>query len=411
MNSTEGQGMLPTTKKRLACAVAEPVRARSVKQKQLHDSPFTWTGQFRPELARAHVDAHTTAGAHVWDPFVGSGTVLLACVARKAGIVAHGTDVNPAAIAMSRVASCATWKSARLAAAMAAMTKAVKRCKSAVDATESQNLLIGQRPTMNDDVRLLADALLCRTERPSGGARMTVGDAWPPFRTFVETLPKSKALVEARMCDARASGLPDASVDLVLTSPPYINVINYHQQYRGLMERLGWRVLMAAPSEIGANRKHRSNRLLTIVQYCLDMSAVLDEMARVCKPGARAILVVGRESQVAGASIPNSRIVERLAIEAGKWRRAGPTEERSFVNRFGRRIVEDVLHLAPDPSTTAVAPLTIALDVLNAIDPCVVGKALLTKAIAAAPSVPSSPMLNCAVVAGCSSDELVKLPQ
>ncbi|AJF97750.1 DNA methylase N-4/N-6 [Pandoravirus inopinatum] len=397
--------MSMATKKRHASAVTKSDQARPRKQRR-RASPFAWTGQFRPELASAHIDTYAPAGSRVWDPFVGSGTVLLACVARTAGIVACGTDVNPAAVTMANVASCAAWDHERRAAAIAAMDDAVARCADAADAVASQDDLIQQRPSMDADVRLLADALLCRTERPGGGARTTVGDAWPPFRAFIEALPLAEASIEARMCDARASGLPDASVDLVLTSPPYINVINYHQQYRGLMERLGWRVLSAAPSEIGANRKHRSNRLLTIVQYCLDMGAVLDEMARVCKSGARAILVVGRESKVAGASIPNSRIVERLATEAGRWRRAGPTEERSFVNRFGQQIVEDVLHLSPIPpptiavaATISVTPLSIALDVLAAIDPGIVGQTLLAKAVATAPSVRPSALFDHAAVA------------
>ena len=136
--------------------------------------------------------------------------------------------------------------------------------------------------------------------------------------------------------------------DLVITSPPYINVHNYHEQYRQSVETLGWRLLRVAQSEIGANRKHRVNRFLTVIQYCLDMTLALSEMARVCKPGARIILVVGRESTVRGISFDNGEIVARAGAEC-----AGlpllTRQERVFTNRFGERIYEDLLHFRAEP--------------------------------------------------------------
>lgn len=49
---------------------------------------------------------------------------------------------------------------------------------------------------------------------------------------------------------------PAIPFGLVLTSPPYINVYNYHQQYRASAEALGWDLLEVAKTEIGSNRKH-----------------------------------------------------------------------------------------------------------------------------------------------------------
>ena len=144
-------------------------------------------------------------------------------------------------------------------------------------------------------------------------------------------------------CDARQLPIPDSSVDLVVTSPPYINVFNYHQQYRIPAEALGWDLLTVAKSEIGSNRKHRGNRFLTVIQYCLDITAVLSELSRVCKPSARAIFVVGRESTVRGSRFFNGEIVGRLAAECTSFR-LDFRQERAFTNRFGHTIVEDLLH-------------------------------------------------------------------
>ena len=119
---------------------------------------------------------------------------------------------------------------------------------------------------------------------------------WSSLRALVASLPSSPATLQVTLSDARALPCEDSEVDLILTSPPYINVFNYHQQYRQSVESLDWDILPLARSEIGANRKHRGNRFLTVTQYCLDMAQVLLELERVCKPGARAIVVVGRES-------------------------------------------------------------------------------------------------------------------
>src|SRR5947208_12976005 len=111
-------------------------------------------------------------------------------------------------------------------------------------------------------------------------------------------MPYTKASLKFFNCDARRLPIQDGLIGLVITSPPYINVFNYHQQYRASVEALGWDLLEVARSEIGSNRKHRGNRFLTVIQYCLDMTDAILELRRVCTDGARIILVVGRESNV-----------------------------------------------------------------------------------------------------------------
>jgi hypothetical protein len=144
------------------------------------------------------------------------------------------------------------------------------------------------------------------------------------------------------LADARNSPLQDATVDAVVTSPPYINVFNYHQNYRFAAELLGWRPLEAAASEIGANRKHRTNRFFTVIQYCLDMEASLLDIARVMKSGSPLVLVLGRTSNVLGTSFLNSEIFRRL-IELSNCFDEIQQAERVFVNRFGVNIYEDIL--------------------------------------------------------------------
>jgi SAM-dependent methyltransferase len=115
------------------------------------------------------------------------------------------------------------------------------------------------------------------------------------------------------------------------------------------MELLGWDLLNIAKSEIGSNRKNRQNRFLTVVQYTLDMLDVLKEMRRLLRPNGRAIIVVGRESNVRGLSFKNGKLVAALALGGAAFHLES-RQERQFKNKFGEIIYEDILHLIPDPT-------------------------------------------------------------
>lgn len=103
-----------------------------------------------------------------------------------------------------------------------------------------------------------------------------------------------------------------------------------------------------APSEIGANRKHRGNRLLTVIQYAMDMLQGLGEMRRLLRPNGSALITIGRESNVRGTSFRNGYILAMIAVGGAGFRLAR-WQERVFTNRFGARIYEDLLTLVPDP--------------------------------------------------------------
>ena len=96
-------------------------------------------------------------------------------------------------------------------------------------------------------------------------------------------------------------------------------------------------------SEIGANRKHRGNRLYTVIQYCIDIALSLKEANRVCKNNARMIYVVGRESTVLGYTFCNSELVYNLGTQIFGFD-FDIRQERVFKNRYGQMIYEDILH-------------------------------------------------------------------
>jgi hypothetical protein len=166
---------------------------------------------------------------------------------------------------------------------------------------------------------------------------------WEQLCQTVEHLPYSASPINVEIADARKLPICAESIDFVLTSPPYINVFNYHQNQRGAAESLGWPTLRIARSEIGSNRKHRQNRFLTVTQYCLDIGRVLLELKRVCRRNAELIFVVGRESNVRKTPFFNGEIFIELATRCSGFSLA-LAQQRVFTNRFGRQIYEDVLH-------------------------------------------------------------------
>lgn len=161
---------------------------------------------------------------------------------------------------------------------------------------------------------------------------------------LVRRLPYSTAEIKADLQDARNLPLANQSSISLSHPPPYINVFNYHQNYRRSVEVLGWDLLRVARSGIGSNRANRGNRFYTVVQYCIDMANVLQEMARVLKPGARAVLIVGYKSRVLGAPFQNAEIVDCIANELNMFSTV-LRQQRVFTNRFGQAIREDILNL------------------------------------------------------------------
>lgn len=285
-------------------------------------SALPWRGQFSPMTAERLLEALAPDGGIALDPFVGSGTTLLEAARR--GMPSVGFDVNPAAIALARcvcLAACPPDERAkRLAQAM--------KVGLAPNATERLS-----RSTEIDEAH--AVALLVHVDGSPENAQRRL-------EALLASLPSNPVSIRADLGDARATGLQSSSADVVLTSPPYINVFNYHQYGRPLSDSFGWPILMAARSEIGSNRQNRGNRFRTVVQYSIDMALALAEIARVLRPGGPAIVVVGRESRVRGVSFYNGELLARIArvlATFGTFERA----ERVFVSRFGERIFEDVL--------------------------------------------------------------------
>ncbi|MEZ4588062.1 MAG: DNA methyltransferase [Gemmatimonadales bacterium] len=320
-------------------------------------NPLPWKGQFSPQLVHALLEAYRTESDQtILDPFAGSGTVLVE--AARLGLGAIAAEVNPAPHLLSRIYQYCTASDLDRATLLADVEAAIGFALelkvglfggAGRDEDELVEPVLGTRRRVTSRVLDLVDATLVLSGMGSPGfSRERLFSAWTQVKALVRNLPSTRAPICAVMADARSLPVKDGTADLVLTSPPYINVFNYHQQYRQTVELLGWDVLAAAQSEIGSNRKHRANRFLTVVQYALDMADVLGELCRAAKPDARMIVVIGRESSVRGAPVPNGELLLNLATAANGLDLLA-RQERKFLNRFGQVIFEDLLHFRATP--------------------------------------------------------------
>jgi hypothetical protein len=156
-------------------------------------------------------------------------------------------------------------------------------------------------------------------------------------------LPYSEQPISALLKDARSVGEEfENQIDFILTSPPYINVFNYHQNYRAIIETFKFDILRVAHSEFGSNRKNRGNRFKTVVQYCLDMEIALNSFWKALKTNGKMVLVLGRESNVRGIPFYNGQLIIEILQESKCFSNI-KTLERKFTNKFGVNIKEDII--------------------------------------------------------------------
>lgn len=357
-----------------------PLDTRTIPQDRLNikskerSNLFPWNGQFSPQLVEVLLRTYSPSGGFVVDPFLGSGTVL--CEAGRLGHPAFGSEINPAAFKMAAIYRFMNAKPALRRTVIGSIDDALQDALPTAPSlfSTSTKLVVPMQQILSQLIERATDirerdaleALVVLLNYGDGELTSElVFKTWAHIRHVINTLPYPEACVDLANCDARVLPLATGRADTVITSPPYVNVFNYHQQYRKSVESLNWNLLEVAKSEIGSNRKYRSNRFLTVIQYCIDMAAVLNELRRVCKPTARVIVVIGRESNVRKTRFFNGEIVARLAVSSAGYQ-LDARQERVFQNRFGEWIYEDILHLIPTTKSDITPPSQIARTVLEA---------------------------------------------
>jgi len=331
--------------------------------------------------------AETAQPLRVLDPMMGSGTVL--ALARSRGHRAYGVDIDPLAVLISRV-----WtKAADPIAVRNAAADVLSKARQLFPAISSSRAY----PTQADEEtrqfvaywfdakarRQLAalataigrladnavrDVLWCSfsrliiTKQAGASLAMDLAHSRPhkvfltapvqPFDRFVAASERVAANClnhkdpnrgpEPRTYQGDARRLPIASgsIDLVLTSPPYLNAIDYMRCSKFSLVWMGYQIAMlrtlrsdSVGSEAGTGMgdDQATNSLIQklrlrprlaqrdeaiLARYVGDMRRAVSEVARVLAPDGKAVYVIG-ENTIRGTYVPNSRILTAVAREQG----------------------------------------------------------------------------------------------
>lgn len=308
----------------------------------------------------------------VLDPMAGSGTVLRA--AAELGHNAIGFDLDPLSVLMAQV-----WTTPIQIARLAdSAEKLVAKAKTArdiylpwIDDCEETRqyvkfwfcpkqerslrrlafVLGHKRGVIADALRIALSRIIITKERGASVARDTSHSR--PHRVFVENdfdvyegflqsvrqlanrLNPQKVLGAAQIKngDSRClAELPRRSIDVVITSPPYLNAIDYLRGHRLSLVWLGYGIpglrdlrSNSIGAERGAELDVPEPLLTTLVEpcgtverltsrqqgmvrrYAQDVYWFMRELARVVKKDGRVVLVVGN-SRLNGVNVSNAEV-------------------------------------------------------------------------------------------------------
>jgi hypothetical protein len=325
---------------------------------------FNWRGQFTPQFVDYLLDSFSKPGDIIIEPFSGSGTVLLEC--SKKNLSCYGYEINPAAYAMSKFFSFSNVPDQKRIEILTALEEKLLKLlpqfydlplfiqsnqfrQSFKNLIEFSNALFAI--TSDRKERILALNILFLAENNKKlDLRSAVYESFNYIKNTLQSLPFTEKVVSAKLGDARLVDINcPVKGNIILTSPPYINVFNYHQNYRAIIETLGFDILRIAQSEFGSNRKNRGNRFKTVIQYCLDMEQSLKSFWNSLDQDGLIILVIGRESNVRKVPFYNGLIVKDIIRGLGGFRDI-KNFERRFVNKCGNSIKEDIMVFEKDDS-------------------------------------------------------------
>ncbi len=149
--------------------------------------------------------------------------------------------------------------------------------------------------------------------------------------------PKTDAEIHLS-CAKNMVSIPDNTIDAIITSPPYLNAIDYLRGHKFSLVWFGYKIseLRAIRTDSAGSAKsynyddvefsallnsiglkeidHQTSRLLS--RYLVDLSGIISEMKRVLKKNKPAYVVIGN-SNIKGNHIQNNKILQFAAKRIG----------------------------------------------------------------------------------------------
>lgn len=345
---------------------------------------YSYPAKFIPHVPRWAIRKFSRPGEAVLDPFCGSGTTLVE--AKLLGRRSLGVDFSPMAQLLTRVKTTplqraeigaaisralARWRQLReppapfvtnethwfSPEASACLSRLAAAVGEEADARLRDFLRLCvaamvRRLSFADDQQIFPERTAFSTHLPAAddesveGVFHAIANRWTAGLEEFALACDHGARAEIIGTDARAIPLPDESVDLAVTSPPYVNAMDYVRVHKLEMFWLGllgsteekaaldatqigtervprgeWRDLHLtglplADEEIRGLHAADPKRAHVLYRYLGDMGANLRETRRVLKAGGRYIVVIGGNT-IRKRFVPTYDLLRELAESEG----------------------------------------------------------------------------------------------
>jgi tRNA G10 N-methylase Trm11 len=294
---------------------------------------FPYRGKFHPQLVKGILNIiGLKRGDLILDPMAGSGTTGLE--ARLLGINSIGIDVSPFCKLMSEAKAAAMESDPRILHLLVsdklrlldfmAQPSSVKDLPFAIN-KKLQKIGFGnddqQASTLSKLVLLIyLDAMGYARRREAKTVKDLFAQVFERYVATINNFRKVAQLLDLRLGKAdfwcaSALSLPiaDATIDGIITSPPYSFAIDYADNDRPQLEFLGHSVESLKEQMIGLRGRTKREKM---EGYFTDMHTAIREMSRVLKRGKMCVIVIG-SNDIQTGGIRHEVEIKRFAEDSG----------------------------------------------------------------------------------------------
>ena len=290
-------------------------RTRSVNQYLTHWI-YPYRGKFHPQMVRGLLNIlGVKRGSTVCEPYLGSGTTAVEASLLGANVI--GVDVSPLCAVLTRVKTQA-WTVAegirqcvQELLARSPLPLSAVRAPRGADPLISDFLEVARLVTASDVARRSRD------EEPSLRRNLAgMLESVEAYAVAVEEFKLRPGSVAAKVGDCRdlaAAGVRSATIDAVVTSPPYSIALDYVKNDDHALKAMGVDIEALRNGMTGVRGRGAKEKLAL---YNEDMRRMFAEVSRVLKRNGAAAFVIG-DATVNGEEVTTTATMAEWAEKAG----------------------------------------------------------------------------------------------
>ena len=270
-----------------------------------------YPARFIPQIPSTFIKLFTEEGEIVLDPMCGCGTTLVEALLHNRNAI--GNDLNPLAVLISKVKTTLINEEEfrdfndkiSSVSGMEGILKALWELKE----EGKQKLYDFGRVALSASIWGGKDRDIERVFRKKV---LSMQREMLAMAEAVKNVPQIGVICG----DARRLGVQSGSVDLIITSPPYVNALDYHKIHKNSMLWLDMDFSMFRKNEIGKHSRFSGNRFRLLACYLADMLRCMIEMNRALKKGKFCVIVIGN-SRVEHEVIESHKFFARMGSKIG----------------------------------------------------------------------------------------------